>query len=124
MQALLNPITRQSELVRSLAWPGLGILANAVVMFRSQWIVGGLRSRLNITAPSVEPSDDVSEEDKAEWRRAFRAQTNCLEWFALSCPLTMVAAGFACMVHGPWAPRLIGVCSLLHAWFRFQVRML
>ena len=108
---------------RALAYPVFVVLCNAYVVAQSMRAVGALRHKFSIKPPLSEPNDDMNEDEKMLWRRTYRAQTNCIEWFALTTPIfvggAMVGkAAFGC--YGKYVPRFLGACSILNAFFRYK----
>ena len=112
------------ERARGIVYPVFGVLLNAYVVGQSMRGVGKLRHQFQIRAPSVEPHEDMNDEEKQLWYRTYRAQVNSIEWFALTSPLFIGGAIVGKKAFGPYGkyvPRFLGVCSILNAYYRYKV---
>lgn len=109
---------------RDMAYPIFGILLNGVVVGQSMRAVSNLRHKYQIKPPSISSHDDMNDEEKQRWARTYRAQINCIEWFALTSPIFIGGAIIGKKAFGPYGkyvPKFLGVCSILNAYFRYQV---
>ena len=118
-------------IVRELAWPSLGVLANAMVCAQAMGAVSKHRNKFSIKAPSIEATPDMSDQDKLKWNCVYRAQVNQLEWFALTTPLFYISSVTFYIIlndnektkkYGKYGPRVIGILALLFSYFRKQVK--
>eukprot|EP00484_Ammonia_sp_Unknown_P001504 CAMPEP_0197020494 /NCGR_PEP_ID=MMETSP1384-20130603/1295_1 /TAXON_ID=29189 /ORGANISM="Ammonia sp." /LENGTH=185 /DNA_ID=CAMNT_0042448127 /DNA_START=31 /DNA_END=588 /DNA_ORIENTATION=+ len=108
---------------RDMVYPIFGVLLNALVVGQAMQAVGKCRHKYQIKAPSIEPHDDMKEEEKQEWRRTYRAQVNSVEWFSLTSPVFIAGSMIgkkAFGEYGKYVPRFLGACSILNAYFRYK----
>eukprot|EP01083_Nonionella_stella_P223420 796263_1 len=99
---------------RDMVYPIFGVLCNGLVVAESMKAVGKLRHQFQIKSPSVEPNEDMKEEEKQRWYRTYRAQCNCIEWFSLTSPIFIGAALVSKKAfgsYGKYANKVLGICS-------------
>jgi len=103
-----------------MAFPALGLMANAMVVAKSLKKVSKLRSQLNVKASNGEPPTGTDPNKVALWNRTVRAQESCKEFFLLAAPAIVVAACFGREAFGSWVPKTVGALSLVGAFFRYR----
>lgn len=114
------------EIVREMAWPALGILANGLVVADAFRYVAQHRSQFGIKPPSTEATETMNDEEKEKWRCVYRAQVNSVEWFTLTTPIFLIGASTLYMTlkdikngqYSKYGPRLVGILALLYAKYR------
>ena len=109
---------------RDMVYPFFGVLLNAYVVGEAMRAVGKCRHQFQIRPPSIGPHEDMDEEEKQLWYRTYRAQVNCIEWFALTTPVYLGGALIgrkAFGSYGKYLPKFFGVCSILNAYYRYKV---
>jgi len=102
-----------------MAFPALGLMANAMVVAKSLKNVAKLRRDLNVNS-SNQPPQGTDSLKVDLWHRTVRAQESCKEMFLLYAPAIVVATLFGQEVFGKWAPRAVGALSLVGAFYRYK----
>ena len=78
---------QSNSLGRCLVWPAIGSLCTGFTAFAGLKVLGAARTKYGLKAPETELSDKHSEEERQDFKRAYRQWMNLIEWNCICQPI-------------------------------------